>query len=296
MDVNGLPVYPEARPIGEGDITLLVSAWRSAYFPPSDTSPANIFGWRCAYDYNISRWGDSIVISGRYRGRKFVFPPLGSKNEVVDVVRWLFDKEKDLILPCAPLWLAKEMVGLGFKIASDRANWDYVYRSDALANLSGEKYHAKRNLIKQFVRNYSAQVEDLTEKVCKEAIRFSDKWCVQRDCEKDESLKMERCAVQEMLRSAPSLGLSGIAVKIDGEICAIAVGEEASPDTYLVHVEKGNHQYRGIYQFINQKLAERVAPLYRWINREQDLGRDGLRRAKLSYHPSRMEKKFLISL
>lgn len=299
MQINDLPTYPEGRDLSLTDYHLIIPLLRDQHLEISDYNFTNIFAWRTAYEYKISKLNGMIITKGFFQKRPFFMPPIGNSRLAAETsysVFELHDNPKDRpFLAVAPDYLAHEMDGMPhLKIISDRDDWDYIYKSSDLAELLGQKYHAKRNLINQFSNIYDVKVEDLTTATCAEAIEYSDRWCEQRDCDSDEGLEKEKCAIFQMLSHFEALRLHGILVRINGEIHAIALGEELNPETYVIHVEKGDQDMKGIYQFINQQLAMRVAPKYKWINREQDLGIAGLRRAKQSYHPDHFTEKYRV--
>lgn len=295
MAVNKLPAYPDSRKIEISDYRYITPILRDHPHDISDLSFTNIFAWASAYEYRISECGGHIIIHGMYKQKPFFLPPIGDLEETAEVVLRVFELSGNRVLACAPESLARELAKIGkFRIKSDRANWDYVYKSSNLAELPGSRYHSKRNLIRQFTNKYQAHIEELNTNNCWEALEYSERWCEKRNCDSDEGLQKEKCAIFQMLTHFEALRLHGVLVRIGGEICGLAMGEELNPDTYVIHVEKGDHHCRGIYQYINQQIAVRAALKYKWVNREQDLGVEGLRKAKLSYNPARFVKKFKI--
>lgn len=300
MQADPLPVYPENRKIELGDRDYIVPALEIIFPKTSDQNFTNIFAWRNAYDYNVSQLDGMIIVQGFIDTKGFFLPPIGDPAKAAKVSYNILKMAErmgvPLVLEAAQERLADEMEQMpGVTVISERDNWDYVYESVELAELPGQRYHAKRNLIKQFQDKFSAKVEDLSAKACKEAMEFSERWCEQRDCESDDALTKEKCAIYQMLTHFDELKLHGIMVRLGDEIAGLSVGEELTEDTYVVHVEKGDQHCRGIYQFINQQLAMRVAQKYKWINREPDVGVAGLRHAKTSYHPHHFMETFQIS-
>lgn len=299
MQGNDLPTYPKTRKLKITDYHHVAPLLKEYPLKISDYSFTNIFAWRQAYNYRISDFNEMLIVSGQYRKRPFILPPIGNPKMAADTVLQIFKMQKKSskrpFLAVSPDHLAEELEEEAhIKIISDRENWDYIYNSSDLAKLEGQKYHSKRNLIKQFNSLYSAEVEELTTASCAEAIEYSDRWCEQRDCESNEGLKREHCAIYQMLSHFEALRLHGVLIRIGGEIFGISMGEKLNNDTYVIHVEKADKHHKGIYQFLNQKLAETVSRKYKWINREQDLGIKGLRRAKQSYYPDHFVKKYRI--
>lgn len=292
-----IPTFPNGREISAKDRPFLTPLPESGLQQVSECNFTNLFAWRETYNHRISMFDGFVVVSGSHGGLDFFMPPLGDTAGAADTAYKIFQASLDTGAPrllwVAPTWLADQLkVKPNIRLLPDRDSWDYVYRSSDLAELPGQRYHAKKNLIRQFQDKYTYSVDALTAGTCREAIEFSDRWCKQRDCESDKYLEKERCAIYQMLTNFEALCLSGICIRIDGEIVALTLGEEMEQDTYIVHVEKGDQDFRGIYQFINREMARRVALRYKWINREQDMGVEGLRRAKQSYHPDHFVKKF----
>jgi len=182
-----------------------------------------------------------------------------------------------------------------FIIVEDRENWDYVYLRDDLVNLAGRKYDGKRNQIKKFKNTYPGfEFIAIEGKVIKECIDFQKKWCDMKPCKDDISLINENTAVMEILKNYEKLPVTGAMLKIDGAVHGFTIAGELNPETAVVHIEKANHEFKGIYQAINQMFCEEFLGKFKFINREQDLGNEGLRKAKMSYYPHHMVEKYII--
>ena len=126
---------------------------------------------------------------------------------------------------------------------------------------------------------------------------MQEDWCTWRDCESSAVLSAENKAISKMLQDWESLkGTLGGAIIVDGKMAAYTVAEALTPDTLVIHFEKGDTQYKGIYQAINQMFLAHAADHYKWVNREQDLNDEGLRKAKLSYNPADFLRKYRVTL
>lgn len=297
MQIKSLPKYPGGREPEISDYQIITPLFGGLPLQISDYNFTNIYAWRKAYEYKIAELRGAVITYGIYNGNDFFLSPIGDPDKVVNAALTAIttpgERGNVPYLAAAPRWLVDRMKEIkNVQVAPDRGDWDYVHKSADLAELPGQKYHSKKNLIRQFTAKYDAKIEALNTQTCAEAMEFSDRWCEQRDCESDEGLEKEKCAIYQMLTNFEALGLHGIMVRVDGEIVALTIGEELDADTYVVHVEKGDHNMRGIYQFINRELARTVAPKHKWINREEDLDIPGLRRAKTSYHPDHFIEKF----
>jgi hypothetical protein len=178
----------------------------------------------------------------------------------------------------------------------DRGQSDYVYLAEDLIKLQGRKYHRKRNHIKQFKEKYSYQYLPLTSEWISECLRLETEWCDLRHCEAIPGLLNESVAIKEALTCYETLGLKGGAILIDGKVEAFTLGEPLNQNTVVIHIEKANSAYEGLYSLINQAFLENEWAEYTYVNREQDLGEEGLRKAKESYFPHHMINKYTLTL
>ena len=172
----------------------------------------------------------------------------------------------------------------------DRA-FDYVYRATDLIKLEGRKYHSKRNHIHQFQRKYLWEYQRITPPVLEECLAIDSQWFKIKDALRSECANEEK-AMALVMNNYQALGVSGGVIRVNGNIEAIAVGERLNTDMAVIHIEKANTEYDGIYTAINQQFAMDFGSGFQFINREEDLGLEGLRKAKSSYHPVRMIKKY----
>jgi hypothetical protein len=183
-----------------------------------------------------------------------------------------------------------------FVIEPDRDNWDYVYSVRDLAELAGDKYHQKRNHIAQFRSQYDFEYRPLTPDLVAGCEEVQDLWCDERHCDLSATLRAEARAVKEALRNLERLSAVGGCILIQGEVEAFTLGEALNDDTVTIHLEKANAAFHGLYQLINQQFLEHQWQDFAYVNRQQDLGIEGLRKAKLSYHPHHMVEKHAVRL
>jgi len=169
---------------------------------------------------------------------------------------------------------------------------DYIYDAQSLITLRGKKLHSKRNHINRFrAENPDWSYEPITPLNMPEVIAMSRKWCQVNMCE-SRSLQHECQALDAALHDYFSLRMDGGLIRVKGEVAAFSMGDRLTHDTYLVHVEKAYAEIHGIYAIINQQFAEHNCSDYIYINREDDSGDEGLRKAKLSYYPVMMTEKY----
>ena len=174
-----------------------------------------------------------------------------------------------------------------FEVEYERDDADYVYESEKLATLSGKKLHGKRNHVNKFKAMYEDRwcYESMTKHNLEECFQMALKWRNENGCEEDEEKNAEMCVTLNSLRLFEELGLVGGVLKIDGKVVAFTIGEPICSDTFVVHIEKAFADIPGAYPMINQQFVEHECTDYQYVNREEDTGAEGLRKAKLSYRP-----------
>lgn len=182
-----------------------------------------------------------------------------------------------------------------FAYHADRDWSEYIYDAQDLMELKGKKFQAKRNHVNKFKRTYSYEYLPITREIIPGCLELYNRWCRENGgCEEDISLVEEREATNLAFNHFEKLQLKGGALCVDGQILAYSYGQALGSDTFGVHAEKSLHEIEGGFAMINQQFAEHECAAYRYINREEDLGLDSLRQAKLSYHPAMiMEKGFV---
>jgi len=180
-------------------------------------------------------------------------------------------------------WLAEEFPELGYE--PHRDYFEYVYLASDLANLPGKDYLKVRNYLNKFRKNNDHTVESISTENIGEVKDFLVRWCEQRGCQDDPFLMQERQTNYHALEDMFPLGMEGVLVRVDGRVEAFSVFEEMSKEMAVVHHEKANVEIPGLYQAINNETARVLVDRYRFINRESDMGVEGLRRAKEKYRP-----------
>ena len=186
-----------------------------------------------------------------------------------------------------------------FAFEETRDNFDYLYESEKLITLSGKKLHSKRNFINRFQAEHEGNwsFEPITPKNIDECWEMNERWCEVNGCDdnKSESLLEEACAVRNSFNHFQALGLSGGALRLNGGIIAYTMGRPVNSDTFIVHIEKAFSDIPGAYPMINQQFASYYCRDFRYINREDDVGDEGLRKAKLSYKPAILLEKYMVT-
>ncbi|HOK39557.1 MAG TPA: phosphatidylglycerol lysyltransferase domain-containing protein [bacterium] len=172
-----------------------------------------------------------------------------------------------------------------FDIIQDYNNADYIYLSEKLVELKGNKLNKKKNLISQFKRNNpDYKVERLSEEYINDCYKLSEKWCEIKNCN-EFGYSHEISALRKALNNFNKLDIYGVLILVKNEIIAFSIFSEQNKETVTIHYEKYNPEIKGAAQIINLETAKLVCEKYKYINREQDLGIEGLRKSKLSYAP-----------
>lgn len=169
-----------------------------------------------------------------------------------------------------------------FEFEENRDNADYVYLAEKLASLSGKKLHKKKNHVNRFYKEYDGRwsYEPLNDDNIKEFFSYQLDWC-----ENDSAFLGELCAASIALKNYKVLGIVGGILRVDGKIVAVTLGSKSFDDTMIVHIEKADYNINGAYQVINQQFVLNHCKDVKYVDREEDLGIEGLRKAKESYYP-----------
>jgi hypothetical protein len=187
----------------------------------------------------------------------------------------------------------KNTFGNTYNIEEDRDNFDYIYESSKLISLSGKKLHSKKNHYNNFIKNNKYETVEINNKIIEDCMKTACDWCKINECK--GYLKYELKAIQELLLHTEELDFIGMAVYVDEKISAFTIGEKMNEDMAIIHIEKASTEINGLYAFVNKTFIEKYFSNIPYINREQDLGKEGLRNAKLSYQPVKLEPKFIVS-
>lgn len=290
-----VPEYPDSREIFLEDKPLFDAIFTANPPQVSAYTFTNLFAWRESYKTEISRVGESIIVHHNVDRRTCLEPMDG--DDIKLAVAEVFARSGDLVIQFQRI--SPEVSSLfaddpNFIVEHDRDNSDYVYLADDLINLNGRRFDAKRNHIARFKSLFTYEYEKMTEQTAIECIDFTDKWCEMRSCRKTKGMRMEQLAIHQMLENFNSLDICGGAIRVDGTVVAFSLGEALNPETLVVHAEKAEQHIDGIYQLINNEFCIHEACNYKYVNREQDLGIPGLRKAKKSYQPIKIIDTYVI--
>jgi len=255
----------------------------------SEYTFSNLYLFRRRYNYRVSRVPEkTLVISGEREGKKFFMTPCDVPGR--GILDELFDTH-DYWKGLSDSVLCPNRIHLeqwGIDAQEDRDNFDYLYLRTDLAELSGKKYHKKRNLVNAFINSYKYEERPLTRELVPQAMEVLERWCA------DKGIEGDYVAAKEALELFEPLGMQGAMYYVDGVPAGWCLGESlAKGKMFAIHFEKGVEAYKGIYQFINQAFAAALPKHFTQINREQDLGDEGLRQAKMTYRPTGFVRKYI---
>jgi len=265
----------------------------------SDYSFANLWGWAEAYGLSWC-WEKDLVWIRQSRPEAALWAPVGPWDKVhwPQIFADLPSGMRQFCRvphPLARLW--QRQMGSAVDLDSERDHWDYLYTLSDLVALKGKRFHKKKNLLNQFVKSYAFRYQPLDADILDLVHDLQSDWCTWRDCEASPMLAAENRAIEKTITAWRQLrGLMGAALLVKGRMAAYTVGQRLSPDTLVIHFEKGNPEFKGVYQAINQMFLAHAGGHFRYVNREQDAGDPGLRSAKTSYHPVAFLKKYRVSV
>ncbi len=186
-----------------------------------------------------------------------------------------------------------------FKIEAveDIDDWEYIYNTKDLIELKGKKYHGKKNHVNSFLKNYTYGIKTIDdENVKKDCMDLLHKWHDEVAVTVDKEMIMEIDAIRDLFGELHFFDLNSFAVYVDGVLAGFAVGERVNNNMAVIHVERGELSYKGIYAFLNKQFLVDSFSDTEFVNRQEDTGNAGLRKAKQSYHPAKMVKKYLVKL
>lgn len=263
-----------------------------------DYSIGNLVLWGNVYNTQYAVDHDMLFIKFE-KDKKYYFSfPMGN-GDLKQAFEWLISYcageniEFRMTLVEPSMFEKIEKIYPGeYEISYMRDNADYVYRMEDLRDLSGKKYHGKKNHINKFLKTNGEWVyERITEENLDDCIEMVKAWCVENGCCEDKSKADEICVLTRGLRYREELHMVGGIIKVKGRIVALTMGEKSCDDMFVIHFEKAFADVDGAYPMINQQFIIHELSEYTYINREEDMGVEGLRKAKESYRPTFMVEK-----
>ena len=292
----------EFRPIEIKDRAWLDPLIRKGDLMTSDMNFTNLFTWSEGFKGEVAENGDRLFLRfGFFKDQPiYAFPVgTGSFRDAVETLRrdaeergfgFAMRVSQDAIKE-----LEKHYGGEYELETSDKWN-DYIYSAERLASLSGKKLHAKRNHIHRFEENYKWRFEPVNRSNLNECRAMCEEWFSQVGEERHVDYEDEHRALMKLFDHYDVLRPEGGLIRADGRIVALTFGEQLSSDTFLIHFEKSFPHIQGGYTMINREFVRYILNKYpniQWINREEDMGLENLRKSKQSYYPDMMEVKYI---
>lgn len=265
----------------------------------------NFFIWKNTVRLQRCITENAIFVRGLYLGKRFYFMPITQRDNMDACLNQLLELEgSSLEIFCANDQNLAEVspeVLNKFKVMDDTSKNDYLYNSSDLIELKGKKFHQKRNHVTKFINNYQYKFNEITSSDFDECLKMDKEWQIFKKRSLSElerqAMLQEENALEASFRYFKQLDLIGAVIRIDGNIQAFSIGEipnKPNKKVGIVHFEKGNVQYKGIFQAMNQLFAQYAFTDVEYINRQDDMGIPGLRKAKESYNPVMMVKKYIL--
>jgi hypothetical protein len=297
----------EARP-------LLEQYLKGYEYGTSGISFTSLYMWRNINYFSWQLIGDYLCVAGLSHLEleenvkvPFLFPPLtrtgtydsAALSATLCEARRIFETKgfqfSVRLMPFQMMDILESACPGEFRFLDDRPNYDYLYRKQDLVELKGREYHSKKNHLNYFLNHYTYEYVALTSAMAEDAMQFIREFNARKQipAHEMELLKMEERAMTDVLNNLEAVGYLTAAILIDGKIEALCIGGKINKNTVTVHVEKANIAYRGLYQLINNEFCKHMEGNVKLINREEDMGIPGLRKAKLSYKPVKLVESYI---
>lgn len=285
-------------------VTLEDKNWINAYLKESnyrgcEFSFSTIMMWKDVYETEVADYKGCFCYRCKIGRGQYVYAfPAGNgdKKAAIEALMGISKAEghKFVLRGFEEEWVTwmQQEFPSQFAYSTSQAEWDYVYSVEALSTLAGSKYHGKRNHIARFKDNEEWHYEPLTKEnalVCK---HMGDNWYHAQLKLGNVSVYKEKPGLNYMLDHFEELDLKGGVLYIGEKVVAFTIGEPMSEDTFHVHIEKAYAEVQGTYPMINQQFVLHEMQDFKYVNREEDDGVEGLRRAKESYRPVEMIQKY----
>ena len=264
----------------------------------SDMLFGNLYIWHFSRTIRYAITHDCLVVLTKFPNESypFIFYPLGSgdrKGAIATMQEYFLDNQMPFSIRSLETNQSAELENLfpnAFEITPNRDRFDYIYNVKELIALVGRTLNKKKNHLNRFFNLYpDFAYERVDSSNAMEVLEAYSAWFELG--EKTDGLKNEMLGIKATLQNFSALDMKGGIIRIDGKIAAFSLGEQINADSVVIHIEKGNTFYAGIYQAINQQFLKNEWAHLRFVNREEDLGIEGLRKAKMSYKPARFVEK-----
>lgn len=289
----------ELLPIDITSKNTIKSFFNAQRVEASDLLFGNLYIWHFSREIKYALINDCLVVMTKFSDEPypFIFYPLGlgdKKAAIKKMQEYFLDNNMPFSIRSLENHQRDELVesfGESFEIKENRDRFDYLYKVSDLINLSGRKLHNKKNHLNRFFNLYPDFIyEEITPLNTNEVLESYTKW-LNENPKINDGLRNEYIGLKASLENFDKLDMKGAIIRIDGNIAAFSLGEQINDNSVVIHIEKGNIFYSGIYQAINQQFLANTWSNMEFVNREEDLGIEGLRKAKMTYQPHRFIEK-----
>lgn len=268
----------------------------------SDLTFTNLYIWSFGREISYCEEDEVLFVKVKYKDEEpFFFLPVGNKD-LKNVVEKLINEEKEstkIVFRSVTEEQSeklKELFPEKFDYYEERDRFDYLYSVKELIELSGKKYHKKKNQVNNFIKKYSWEYVKYSGKEIEELLKLQQLWCDINRCSEDLWLSNEEAGIIKSIENFEKLNFTAGAIKVDGELAAFSFGEKVSENTVVIHIEKSDSRFDGVYQMMNNVFLKEEFSDMEFVNREEDLGIEGLRQAKMSYNPIKLIKKIRVEM
>lgn len=289
------------------EIDISDKTWMDKFFEAENSRSSefcftNVFTWGSFFGLKAAVVEEMLVFDTVFGGKRYYTFPIGKGNLRAAILAIAKDAEAkkrpftlrsitpentekiDILFPCH------------FRFKKNRDYFDYVYSAEKLATLSGKQLHAKRNYINRFEQRYKWSFEPVDESNLNICMDMNAEW-VRRHVRPDNynDYRHEIEALDKVFKNYSALGLDGGILKANEQPVAFTMGEKLCSDTYIVHFEKAMADVEGAFQMVNREFVRFILskhPEIIYINREDDMGSENLRKAKKSYYPEFLVEKY----
>ena len=287
------------------NVTLEDKEWINQRLAQSDYngceySFSNIFLWSTMLEFKVANYKGFLIIKVKEEDKPFYYFPAGSgdlSSVLEDLILLSKQKGKELVFGNVTQEHKDIIEGImpnAFEYVEYRRASDYIYSREKMVSLAGKKLHGKRNHINRFKDNPNWSFEFINEENISECYAMSVAWSLENLG--GNTFDSDFCSVQKAFDYFHDLDLVGGLIRQDGRVVAFTMGAPLNSNTFVIHIEKAYHQIQGAYPMINQQFAKHLPEHIEYINREEDLGEEGLRRSKMSYYPDILLSKHIATL
>ena len=295
------------KPIDIEDKDLFDRFFHTQNILVSDLTFTNLFLWHYSRQISYFIHKDCLFIKTQYPNENpFIFYPIHKENNLFtkkealsDMMQYFKANGYEFSIKSLSILDKNELENFfpnTFSFFYNEDKSDYIYSIPELIELKGKKYHKKKTHLNRFLERYAFSYESLSDRNLKELITTYQEWFGKISDNASEGLKNEFIGIIESLKAFHKLSFKGGLLRESGKIIAFSFAEPLNKDCVVIHIEKADIEYQGAYQAINREFLAQEWNTFSLVNREEDLGIPGLRKAKQSYQPLYLQEKFEATL